>query len=110
MSKKTTTTKFTLDPAHLPRLTPAQAKRLDKAPVDHSDIPELPHGFWAAHRPAAVEPKTSVTLRLDSDVLHFFRAQGTRYQTRINAVLRTFVEAHTLPPASLSRASRHKAP
>jgi uncharacterized protein (DUF4415 family) len=34
-----------------------------------------------------------VTLRLDRDVLDWFRRQGRGYQTRINAVLRAFVEA-----------------
>lgn len=39
------------------------------------------------------EPKTPVTIRLDPDVLAFFKAQGKGYQTRINAVLRAFMEA-----------------
>jgi uncharacterized protein (DUF4415 family) len=40
-----------------------------------------------------VPPKESVSLRLDADVLEWFRASGTGYQTRINAVLRAFKEA-----------------
>jgi uncharacterized protein (DUF4415 family) len=42
-------------------------------------------------RPAA--PKTSVALRLDADVLAWFKAQGPGYQTRVNAVLRAFRDA-----------------
>lgn len=42
-------------------------------------------------RPAA--PKVSVALRLDADVLAWFKAQGPGYQTRVNAVLRAFREA-----------------
>ena len=38
----------------------------------------------------AVPPKASVSLRLDADVLEWFRAQGRGYQTRMNAVLRAF--------------------
>ena len=38
--------------------------------------------------------KDSVTLRLDSDILSYFKQQGKGYQTRINQVLRAFVEAH----------------
>ena len=38
-------------------------------------------------------PKTSVSLRMDSDVLAWFKAQGPGYQTRINAVLRAFRDA-----------------
>jgi uncharacterized protein (DUF4415 family) len=37
--------------------------------------------------------KTSISLRLDADVLEWFKAQGQGYQTRINAVLRAFKDA-----------------
>ena len=40
-----------------------------------------------------VPPKTSISLRVDSDVLEWFKAQGTGYQTRMNAVLRAFRDA-----------------
>jgi len=40
-----------------------------------------------------IPPKTSISLRVDTDVLEWFKAQGTGYQTRINAVLRAFKEA-----------------
>jgi uncharacterized protein (DUF4415 family) len=35
-----------------------------------------------------------VTVRLDPDILNWFKRQGAGYQTRINAALRAFVEAH----------------
>jgi len=38
--------------------------------------------------------KQQLTIRLDRKVIDFFKAQGVRYQTRINAVLRAYVEAH----------------
>jgi len=41
----------------------------------------------------AVSPKESVSLRVDADVLAWFKAQGPGYQTRMNAVLRAFKEA-----------------
>jgi uncharacterized protein (DUF4415 family) len=41
------------------------------------------------------EPKLAVSLRLDADVLRFFRGFGSGYQTRINEVLRVFMDAHT---------------
>jgi uncharacterized protein (DUF4415 family) len=40
-----------------------------------------------------VPPKASISLRVDADVLEWFKAQGPGYQTRINAVLRAFKEA-----------------
>ena len=40
-----------------------------------------------------VSSKTSISLRVDADVLEWFKAQGPGYQTRINAVLRAFRDA-----------------
>ncbi len=41
-----------------------------------------------------VEAKAQVTLRIDKDVLDWFRKQGRGYQTRINALLRAYVDAN----------------
>ncbi len=38
--------------------------------------------------------KQQITLRLDAEVLEFFKNTGARYQSRINAVLREYVRAH----------------
>ena len=56
---------------------------------------ELDDEFWNnAHIVfPAVEGKDAVKLRIDRDVLAFFRAQGKGYQTRMNAVLRAYVES-----------------
>lgn len=40
-----------------------------------------------------VPPKAAVSLRVDADVLDWFKAQGAGYQTRMNAVLRAFKDA-----------------
>ena len=42
-----------------------------------------------------VPTKASISLRVDSDVLDWFKAQGPGYQTRMNAVLRAFRDAST---------------
>jgi uncharacterized protein (DUF4415 family) len=57
-----------------------------------------------------VPPKASISLRVDADVLMWFKAQGQGYQTRINAVLRAFKDASfdlTLP--SSGRGKRRRA-
>jgi uncharacterized protein (DUF4415 family) len=61
--------------------------------IDYGDAPELPDTFWAAAGQPLPEPKKQVTLRIDADVIEFFRHTGKRYQTRINAVLRAYVDA-----------------
>jgi uncharacterized protein (DUF4415 family) len=40
------------------------------------------------------EPKKAVSIRLDRDITEWFQRQGRGYQTRINAVLRAYVDAH----------------
>jgi uncharacterized protein (DUF4415 family) len=62
--------------------------------IDYSDIPELDDTFWANAVIEYPEKKKPVTLRLDADVLDWFRSFGKGYQTRINSVLRSFYEAH----------------
>ena len=44
--------------------------------------------------PRLVFPRLKITMRLDPEVLGFFKAQGEGHQSRIQAVLRAYVEAH----------------
>lgn len=46
------------------------------------------------------QKKTQIALRLDDDVLAWFKAQGPGYQTRINAILKAYKEAHEQDKAS----------
>ena len=96
------TVKFKLDPKNLPPLTDEQRKRLKAVAampdpqIDYSDIPRQT-GTVQWTRPGALVPaenKQQVTLRLDADVMSFFKATGKRYQSRINAALREYMNAH----------------
>ena len=40
------------------------------------------------------QKKKSIYLRLDEDILDFFKSQGKRYQEKINAVLKTYMKKH----------------
>lgn len=66
--------------------------------IDVSDIPEIsPEDFARSVVRKGLKPvehKKQVTLRLDADVLEWFRAHGKGYQTRINALLREYMNAH----------------
>jgi uncharacterized protein (DUF4415 family) len=97
--KTTGMVRFKLDPKNPPKMTAAQRKRLREMKdedIDYSDIPASPLGaVWT--RPGALVPagnKKQITLRLDADVLEFFKKTGTRYQSRINAALREYMKAH----------------
>ena len=54
----------------------------------------LDEEFWRNARVVMHPGKKSVHLRVDADVLEWFRAQGRGYLTRMNAVLRSYMEAH----------------
>lgn len=66
--------------------------------IDLSDIPEIPPTAFARGlvrkglKP--VGRKAQVTLRIDAEVMDWFRARGRGYQTRINLVLKAYKEAH----------------
>lgn len=66
---------------------------LDDRAIDYSEIPELDNAFFEKAVLKMPEPKTLVTIRLDRDILEWFKKQGPKYQTRINALLRAYVEA-----------------
>ncbi|HFD31299.1 MAG TPA: hypothetical protein ENJ28_01105 [Gammaproteobacteria bacterium] len=66
--------------------------------INLSDLPEIsPDKFAKAIVRKGLKPvakKTQVTLRIDTDVLTWFKAQGKGYQTKINALLKAYVEAN----------------
>jgi len=62
--------------------------------IDYSDIPELDDSFFERMTVELPVKKDSVTLRIDHNVLEWFREQGKGYQTRINAVLKSYAKSH----------------
>jgi uncharacterized protein (DUF4415 family) len=62
--------------------------------IDTSDIAELGEDFFREAKRREPKGKQSVSLRVDRDVLDWFKRQGKGYQTRINAVLRAYVRSH----------------
>jgi len=63
--------------------------------IDFSDIPELNEAFFKNAVIRLPKPKAKVCIRLDQDILEWFKSQGKGYQTKINAVLRFFKESQT---------------
>lgn len=61
--------------------------------IDFSDIPELDEAWFAEAVVWTPPTKKQITLRLDDDIIAFFKESGKGYQTRMNAVLRAFVDA-----------------
>jgi uncharacterized protein (DUF4415 family) len=78
----------------------AELAALADRPIDYSDIPPLDESFWknAVRNPLYKPTKTPTTIRVDSDVLAWFKHQGKGYQTRMNAILReAMLRAHPEP-------------
>ena len=75
-----------------------ESKPMTDEDIDFSDCPEItPEKFAKAvvrQGLPANKNKSQVTLRIDSDVLEWFKSQGKGYQTKINSLLRAYMEAH----------------
>ena len=90
MKKKSTSTKSKTD-----------FDRLDKMKdedIDYSDAPKITSEMFAKaiiRRGLKPRTKTQLTLRVDSDVLEWYKKQGRGYQTKINKLLRAYT-VHSL--------------
>jgi len=63
--------------------------------IDYSDIPETDAAFWADAELVNPDKTRHVSLRIKESVLEYFKAGGEKgYQSRINAVLESYVRAH----------------
>lgn len=83
-------------------ITLEEAKKMkDRTREDAPPGPPLPDDFWK-HAKLVFPPegpKEAVKIRYDRDMLEWFKRQGRGYQTRMNAVLRSYYEAHKDEPA-----------
>ncbi len=58
------------------------------------DAQPTDEGFFKTAKVVMPQPKETMTIRIDAEVLEWFRKQGRGYQTRINAILRSYMRAH----------------
>jgi uncharacterized protein (DUF4415 family) len=73
--------------ARLRRVTEAEISR-----TSPEELRDLPKDFWDEAVPVLPATKVPISLRVDADVLEFFRESGPRYQSRMNAVLRSYMD------------------
>ena len=104
MRKKEHISRYTA--AELDRMARAGASRSDWARADAKSDAEIEANAagddaedgmtvdWTAAQIDLPAPKAVLHMRIDRDVLEFFRRGGRGYQTRINAVLRAYKDAH----------------
>jgi len=83
------------------RKSKTDLKRLDAMKdedIDFSEIPPITPEMFARgivrRGLKPIPPKKQLTLRMDSDVIEWFKKQGSGYQTKINSLLRAYMEEH----------------
>jgi uncharacterized protein (DUF4415 family) len=88
MKKKSTTARYSLSGVEALR-----DRGLDKTRRNAPRAESLGADFWKSAHVVMPSGKTSVHLRLDRDVVEWFKARGKGHLTRMNAVLRAYVDA-----------------
>jgi len=66
-------------------------QNLKDSEIDYSDIPETDALFWKEAEIIYPSKKTHLSIRLDDDIVQWFKKFGRGYQTKINAVLRSYI-------------------
>jgi len=88
MTRKSTIVRYTLDEIEA-KIARGESRTRKDAPEAES----LGEEFWSKAKLVMPRTKEAVSLRVDADVLEWFKSQGPGYLTRMNAVLRSFVAA-----------------
>ncbi len=67
--------------------------KMKDSEIDTSDIPKLDAEFFRTAKIIMPKPKKMVSIRLDEDILSWFKRQGRGYQTKINQILKMYIKA-----------------
>ena len=94
MNEKSTTVRHSLS-----QIKAMRERGEDQTSPEAPEAESLGVEFWSSARVVMPAGKTSVHLRLDSDVVDWFKANGKGHLTRMNAVLRAYVEAQKHSPS-----------
>lgn len=72
---------------HAREVSPEELADLPDEAIDTGDVPELGEAFFRSAKLVMPAGKRQVTLRIDADVLDWFRARGKGYQSRFGSRL-----------------------
>ncbi len=96
MSGKHTGRRYSSERTSRGRVDPDRLRKMTEeeiAATSPEELAEIPEDFWDDAVVVSPTTKEAISLRVDRDVLAWFRDQGPRYQTRMNAVLRSYMDA-----------------
>lgn len=89
------TSRKSLNDAKVTKSDLKRMKSMRDEDIDYSDIPATDAAFWKSAELRLPEaPKEAVTMRIDKEIVDWFRAMGKGHTTRMSAVLRHYYEAH----------------
>lgn len=74
-------------------LTIEELAKIDDNEIDYSEIPELGDEFFANAKVVNPPQKVHVSIRIDEDVVNFFKQGGRGWQTRMNEVLKLYKDS-----------------
>ena len=93
------------DLSRLRRMTEDEIRR-----TSPEELRDFPKGFWKSATLVDPVPKRAISLRVDEDVLEWFKSGGPRYQTRMNAILRGHMtRSRAISGGGTPRGSKKKA-
>ncbi len=72
----------------------AKLHRTDDKDINYDNSPATTQEFWEDAKIYMPQHKIHISLRLDEDIINFFKEEGAGYQSRINAVLKAYVNKH----------------
>jgi uncharacterized protein (DUF4415 family) len=81
------------DRTDLARIDAMSEEELERSIAEDPDWRDVPRDWHRAAEAVMPRAKVPVSIRLDADLVEFFRGQGRGWQTRVNAVLRAYAEA-----------------
>lgn len=62
--------------------------------INYEDSPATTKEFWKDADVFMPQPKVHISLRLDEDIINYFKEEGKGYQSKINAVLKSYIHTH----------------
>lgn len=69
-------------------------RRKDDKSINYKDSPATTKEFWKDAEVFMPQHKLHISLRLDENIINYFKEEGSGYQSRINAVLKAYVNTH----------------
>lgn len=72
----------------------ARLRRKDDKNINYDDSPATTKEFWEDAEVFMPQHKVHISLRLDEDIINYFKDEGKGYQSRINAVLKAYINTH----------------